>query len=237
MLRPYQQKALDEIRDSMEISDYGFNIKDRTGLRFGRLLVIKPEGKIGANVAWLCQCDCGNIKLVSAKRFGDGKTKSCGCLAKESARHLLIKLNYKHGKGKSKIYKIWCSMIQRCENKNDKAFVRYGERGIIVCDRWKNFENFYQDMGDSPSIKHSIDRIDNNGNYSPENCKWSTRDDQMRNTSRNIYIEYNGEKLCAKDWANRLGLCSGQVITWRLKKGWSIEKTVTTKTVSTKRTE
>lgn len=202
-------------------------MKDLTGRRFGRLEVIRQDGMRGASVAWQCQCDCGNVKTISSKHLSYGVTNSCGCLARESARNLIVKQTYRHGRSMDKVYKVWTAMVQRCHNENNEYYYNYGARGIVVCDRWKNdFAAFLHDMGESNG--GTLDRIDNNGNYEPSNCRWVSRHEQMRNTRRTVMIEFNGETLCAKDWARRLGLPSGQTITWRLKQGWSIEKALTT---------
>jgi hypothetical protein len=127
-------------------------------------------------------------------------------------------------------YYAWAHMIERCENPRNPQWSDYGGRGIAVCARWRaRFQNFLADVGPRPSPQHSIDRLENNGNYEPGNVAWRTRAEQNRNTRRTILLTYGGETLCAKDWAKRLGLCSGQVITWRLKHGWSLEEALTTR--------
>jgi hypothetical protein len=117
-------------------------------------------------------------------------------------------------------------MINRCKNTSQKAFPRYGGRGIVVCDRWTKFENFYADMGERP-IGHTLDRIDNDLGYEPGNCRWATVSEQNRNKRSNHVIEYNGEKLCISEWARRVGI-DGKTIRRRLDVGWSVEKALTT---------
>lgn len=126
---------------------------------------------------------------------------------------------------RTKIYKIWTSMKQRCGNPNDKGFKYYGARGILVCDRWKEFKNFYEDMGDIPEGK-SLDRIDNNGNYEKDNCRWATHKQQSRNTRRNIFVEWDGKKQTVKDWADELGFTRSGIN--RRIKNWSVDEAFTT---------
>lgn len=147
---------------------------DLTGQRFGRLLVIGLESRNKHRSHWKCQCDCGNEKIAEMGQLHNGHTKSCGCLRKE--------LNTVHGKFNCSEYRSWQAMKSRCENKNTTRYVDYGGRGIKVCERWsKSFENFYIDMGNKPSKKHSIDRKNNDGNYEPDNCRWATIPEQQRN--------------------------------------------------------
>src|SRR5438132_13681286 len=156
------------------------------GLRFGRLVVLEPaQHNPGAHLLWLCRCDCGNITSAQATSLLSGKTKSCGCLRKETTRTTGMNgtLRVKHGytvRGKRKPeYAAWLAIIDRCQNPNNQSFRLYGGRGITVCERWKSFVNFYADMGNRPSAEHSIDRYpDPDGNYEPGNCRWATRVEQ-----------------------------------------------------------
>lgn len=118
-------------------------------------------------------------------------------------------------------------MRARCENPEARRYCDYGGRGITVCERWADFENFLADMGRKPSLGHSIDRIDNDGPYSPENCRWATKTEQMRNRNSNRYLTHGGETLLMIEWAERLG-CPSSVIHKRITRGWSVEKAVTT---------
>ena len=131
-----------------------------------------------------------------------------------------------HGMSGTKEYRNWHRMIRRCCDPRCEDFKVYGARGIRVCDRWMSFENFVKDMGPRP-FRATLDRIDNKGPYSPENCKWKTPAEQARNTSRNVWLEFNGQKKVLQDWANKFAI-SSNTIRGRLKSGWSVEKALTT---------
>lgn len=150
------------------------------GQRFERLFVSELAGKSkSGDLLWLCICNCGKHTLVTASTLKSGNTRSCGCLQAD----ILIKRNYRHGYSHIPEYRIWSSMIQRCENKNSPAWEYYGGRGIKVCRRWRlSFEQFIQDMGPRPNIEFTIDRFpNNNGNYALNNCRWATRSQQAFN--------------------------------------------------------
>lgn len=151
--------------------------------RFERLIAVRREGK-----KWLCRCDCGGKKLILASSLKRGLTKSCGCLNRELCAERNRVEKRTHGRTGTAEYKIWQGIHQRCENQNDKDFPNYGGRGIVVCNRWASFEDFFADMGRRPSKEHSIDRKDVNGNYSPDNCRWATKVEQALNTRRNIIV-------------------------------------------------
>lgn len=158
------------------------NFKNLEGKVFGRLTVIGlSEKSKPRKIYWECLCQCGNIKSISSTSLRSGNTKSCGCLRKE----MLSSSKSTHKKSNSPEYNCYHHMIKRCYDKNNSAYQYYGARGIKVCDRWlESFENFYEDMGDRPSSQYSIDRIDNNGNYEPNNCRWSTQSEQVINSRR-----------------------------------------------------
>lgn len=193
---------------------------DFSGLRFGKLVVIKYSGlNKSQKRLWLCKCDCGNEKVVLAASLKSGKTISCNCVA----RDLLIKRNFKHGntiKGNvSAEYRTWTGLIQRCTNEKNTRFKEYGGSGIGVCKRWLNsFDNFLKDMGQRPTNLHSIDRINGLKGYTPLNCRWATKKEQKENQKVTIWLEYNGIKLTQRGWAQRWGV-QDSVIAGHRKRG------------------
>jgi hypothetical protein len=204
------------------------NFIDISGQKFGRLAVISREGKSkDGKATWNCVCECGALCVVIGKLLRSGQTKSCGCLVSDTT----AKRNAKHGfasRGHTMSeYTIWCRMRQRCEKPSCSDYYLYGARGIIVCRRWESFENFLHDMGRRPSKSHSIDRIDVNGNYCPENCKWATALEQCNNTRRNRYLEFNGERKTVTNWASSVGIHI-QTILRRLRLGWTHEEALST---------
>lgn len=194
------------------------NFKDLTNRRFGRLTV-KAFNHFGNNGAyWLCVCDCGREKVVRGSHLTSGNVKSCGCLRRE------VLDSTTHGLSRSRLYNIWASIKKRCLCLNNKDYNRYGGRGITVCDEWMKFEPFKNwAISNGYDDALTIDRIDNNSDYCPENCRWITSKYQSRNRRNNKTITYNGETHCISEWAEIKGL-SHSVISARIKKGWVIEK-------------
>lgn len=161
------------------------NRSELIGKRFGKLVVIEYLGVYNKNSKWKCQCDCGAITFPFGNNLKKGNTLSCPeCGNVRQGRKMLRNINgFKHGKHLDRIYIAWHNMKARCYQLSCSEYENYGGRGITVCDRWMNFENFYKDMGDPPKGK-SLDRIDNDGNYEPGNCKWSTPKEQANNRGR-----------------------------------------------------
>jgi hypothetical protein len=193
--------------------------EDLTGKRFGRLKVLNIDTSNKKRVCWICQCDCGNKITVFAFNLKKGNTKSCGCFRKEKSR-IFASQTKTHGMTKTRLYKTWCGIKRRCFCKKDPSYKNYGERGIQICDEWKNdFMSFYTwAMQSGYKYTLTIDRIDVNGNYCPENCRWATSKEQARNTRTNHIIEHNGERHCIAEWAEIMHI-KRDLIDKKLKKG------------------
>jgi hypothetical protein len=192
--------------------------KDLSGQRFVKLLVLhRVENNRKGNAMFLCQCDCGNTKDCTGISLTSGDIKSCGCLPRS---HPI------HGRCKTTEYKSWGTMMQRCYNPKHRAYPWYGGRGIVVVERWHTAANFLNDMGPKPTPKHTVDRRDNDGPYSPENCSWETRKHQMRNRRNNRLLTYNGVTKCLADWADDYKISASAVIR-RLKRHWNIHDALT----------
>lgn len=207
---------------------------DLTGQRFGRLIVIervvdKERENKQHTTFWKCICDCGGQIVCSRNHLLDGHIRSCGCLHDENSKTS----NKTHGLYHTRIHAIWTNMIQRCTNPKNKKYYRYGGRGIKVCDEWRKFENFYNwsvDNGYNEFLKAkqcTIDRKNNDGDYCPENCRWTTSTVQSGNKSDNVYLTFNGETHSSPEWAEIIGI-SSKVISERKRKGWTDEKCLTT---------
>lgn len=185
--------------------------KSFVGKKYGRLTVVSDK-----NGVCKCVCSCGEEKEISKYSLTSGDTRSCGCFREDVLTT--------HGKTHSPEYLAWDNMIGRCHRKSVRAYYRYGGRGIVVCDSWRqSFEAFYAYIGDRPSNKHSLDRIDNDGNYEPGNVRWATRSVQDRNKSSNVQLEFNGKTMVASDWAEELGI-KPHTLTNRIKSGMPKEK-------------
>lgn len=199
---------------------------DLTGKRFGRLTVIEQSSSTERGLArWLCKCDCGNYCVSAGVDLRRGHVKSCGCLQKEQAKAVKTK----HGLRYTKLNGIWKSMKKRCHNENELSYSNYGGRGITVCDEWKeDFQAFYDwAMANGYRNGLSIDRIDVNGNYCPENCRWATRKEQNNNTRSNHLLTYNGETHTMSEWAEITGMGYGTLQSRINRYGWPIEKALT----------
>ena len=175
---------------------------DIAGQRFGRLIALKRVGTSnkGGNAIWLCLCSYEGYKTVQANDLKNGHTQSCGCLLKEVTKRRSTTHGHSSGRKVSPTYLSWRGMKNRCLNSNEPAYKNYGARGITVCERWKQFANFLEDMGKVPQ-GHQIDRIDNNGNYCKSNCRWTTSEKNNRNRRDNRLITHKGRTLCLSEWA------------------------------------
>lgn len=205
---------------------------DISGNRYGRLVAINPIRK-NNGIYWVCKCDFGNTTEVLPQHLNRGLIRSCGCLRKDVSS----KKNKKHGMSKTRIYKEWKGIKERCLNKNNHAYKNYGGRGITICDEWlgeNGFEYFcnwaMQNGYDESKEKseQSIDRIDVNGDYSPDNCRYADSHIQATNKRNSIHIAYNGEIHSPGEWDEIMGYSNGTVYRRIYKNGWNVEKAITT---------
>lgn len=187
------------------------------GFQFGSLTVLQLEKSHGNGAVWLCQCKCGTQKEIRASDMVQGSVKSCGC------EHIkrIAKASTTHGMTNTRTYSIWQAMRLRCNRINQD----YSCRGITYDERWDSFENFYLDMGEVPDGM-SIDRIDVNGNYNKDNCRWATQEQQANNKRSSVFIEYNGKKQTVSQWAKELKM-NHHTLRSRLKKGLTAEQALT----------
>ncbi|HEX3058063.1 MAG TPA: hypothetical protein VHP62_01805 [Usitatibacter sp.] len=194
---------------------------DLTGHRYGRLTVVSYEGMTPSrNKLWRCRCDCGGESIAQLGNLRNGTTQSCGCLHSEVTRQI----NSRHGLSKTPEYQAWRAIQDRCYNANLPVYKNYGARGITVCQRWRDsLAAFIKDMGPRPSRRHSIDRIDNDGNYEPGNCRWATALQQARNRRACVRLTHNGRTMSPAEWAAVTGLNYGTIMS-RVEHGWPTER-------------
>lgn len=196
---------------------------DLLGQRFGRLLVIEAAPSRDNRAMWKCKCDCGGQTISIGSNLRDGHSLSCGCIR----AHTSYVSSYQHGDSYSPEYRTWTGILHRCFASGDSRFTDYGGRGITVCRRWKDsYEAFLEDMGRRPSLDHSIERIDNDGNYEPTNCRWATRVEQGQNKRNNVNLEWRGAVHSISEWARIMGM-SRTVLGQRLRRH-SVEWSLTT---------
>ena len=195
---------------------------DKTGQRFGRLLVL--EQAASSPVRWKCRCDCGNIAVIPSSTLGR-YANSCGCIRREVTRRRCLTHGYTANRQLPREFVSWWHAKDRCYNPADKAFPAYGARGITMCDRWRtDFGAFRQDMGPCPT-GFSLDRIDNDGPYAPDNCRWASPRTQSNNTRRNRWLMVKGERMTATQAARRYAV-NIKTVNTRLGRGWSPEDAV-----------
>ena len=197
---------------------------DLTGIRVGQLTVIREAGKDKfRHIKWLCKCDCGNETIVLSDNIKRKHSKSCGCLRTDT----IVTLNKTHGMRHTRAYTSWINMVGRCINPKDKRFEHYGGRGIQVDPEWRKFEVFWNDMGASYQEDLTLDRIDVNGNYTKDNCRWVGLVVQANNKTNNRYIEVRGIKGTIPHFAREYNVPSATLRARIDKLGWSIEKALT----------
>lgn len=201
-------------------------LKSLIGKRFGRLTVIERAENKGKHIYYLCVCDCGNTIKVRSDKLSSGSTISCGCRKHESK---IIT----HGKSKTKLYHVYIAMKQRCYNPNCEAYHNYGGRGIKICDEWLGengfvnfynwaFSNGYREGAEQGTL--TIDRIDVDKGYSPDNCRWRTIQEQQMNTTRNVWLTYGNEKHTLKEWSEIRGIKYSILRNRVSKLGWPADE-------------
>jgi len=193
---------------------------DLSGQRFGYLVVISrsPDARDGRH-RWVCLCDCGAKKTIRGDALKNNRTKSCGC-QKTSYAH-----GHSSGNALTSEYRSWSAMIARCCVPSNGMYQRYGAKGIFVCERWRTFENFLADMGTKPSPDHSIERRRNSEGYTPENCRWATRLEQMRNRTNTRLLTIDGITKPQTQWAEEAGTPISRIKS-RLAMGWDAKEAV-----------
>lgn len=208
---------------------------DITNGKFGRLTAIECVGKDKSGYAlWKCKCDCGSLVVVKGKSLRNGNTKSCGCRNIEEATKRIVNFNTKHSGSNTRLFRIWSHMKSRCYNSNSTNFSDYGGRGIAICEEWKlDFASFHEwamDNGydeNAPRGKCTLDRIDVNGDYCPENCRWVDAKKQANNRRNNSVIAFNGETHTISEWADAIGM-SEETLLKRLKSdNYTVERALT----------
>jgi len=196
---------------------------DEVGNVYGRLTVVSETGQDDyGNYQWNCLCSCGQTTEVKGGSLRKGDTKSCGCLQRDISRDQLKT----HGMSNTQTYERWVAMRQRCINPTNESYPNYGGRGISVCDDWvDSFETFYSDMGAKPEGR-SLDRVDNNGDYNKDNCRWATKTEQDNNKRTNKLLTYDERTQTLAQWCSELNL-SSTAVAYRLRNGWSTKDALT----------
>jgi len=201
-------------------------LDDLIGMQFGRLTVMMRDCSARGRTKWFCRCECGNTVSVYAYSLKNGNTKSCGCLQRKVASTMKTI----HGSSSnSRLYSIWLNMKNRCTNTNHRDYHRYGGRGISVCQEWTHSFISFRDWSISNGYDDTktIDRIDNNQNYTPSNCRWTTPAVQANNKRNNHLLEYNGETRTISEWAKELNVRPGVIFDRINRLGWTIEDALT----------
>lgn len=210
-------------------------VEDYIGKKFGRLTVIADAGSKLGNYQQkrrhvFCQCDCGNSVEVYFNNLINKRcpTLSCGCLDKEKSTERIVKISHRHGMIKTKVYRTWLGIKDRCFNPKSNKYYLYGGRGITIFDRWiDSFEIFWEYVGNPPTPRHTIDRIDGNKGYEPHNVRWSTYTEQNNNRSNNVFITYKETTQTIGQWAKQLNI-NYSLLQKRIQVGWEVEKALFT---------
>jgi hypothetical protein len=201
---------------------------DMRGRRSGQLTVLERAPHTCKKVLWVARCDCGSVRVIQGVDVRSQRLKSCGCMKAERMRQTMTKHGHAGRSGHSAIYGTWEKMRQRCRNPNNRFFAKYGGRGIDMCDEWyESFAAFYQDMGDKPSPRHSLGRIDNDGPYSRGNCRWETPLQQTSNRRVTITVEWSGERMTLAEAARRCGQTYALAFDRHVRDGWPLERALT----------
>lgn len=204
-------------------------MKDITGCRYGLLLVVEFAGRNARSTSalWKCKCDCGNFKVADGAELRMGRVDHCGCLtpARRVSSQITHGESHSVGGKATKEWRAWFNLRQRCNNPNAMQYSNYGGRGIKVCERWNDYNNFLKDMGRCPKTCSSIDRIDNDGDYTPSNCRWTSNKEQSINRRSTKLVTVNGITLCCRDWA-KLNNLAPTTISERVKRGWTLQSAV-----------
>lgn len=208
-------------------------LKDITGRTFGRLTALRFQKTSTGRSAWICRCSCGNDVHVLTENLKTGNTQSCGCRQRDIMHEIRTSHGDSVGGKRAKEYMIWLTAKQRTCNPNNPRYPHYGARGITMCERWKNsYEAFLEDMGRCPD-RHQLERINNDGNYEPSNCKWATKVQQMNNMRTNFRVTHDGRTQTVAQWAREFGM-SDNVLRGRLHLGWSFTEAVSTPVIHRK---
>lgn len=196
--------------------------KDLTGQKFGKLTVVSSAGSRGGHVYWNCRCECGNGKVARGSHLQSGNIRSCGCLPAHKT----------HGETHTRLYGVWANMMGRCYNPKNREYLRYGGRGVTVCEDWRDFAQF-ADWARASGYDETaargectLERRNNDLGYSPDNCVWANASVQANNTRRNRYISYQGETKTLSQWARHLGI-KQSTLSRRILSGWPVEKAFT----------
>ena len=214
---------------------------DLTGQSFGRWTVLcMAPNRIGGRESWLCQCDCGTVRIVLGKSLKSGRSKSCGCIAREKTSLRMIEKHRKDGcdgRARTRLYSIWVDMKRRCEDSRHSTYANYGARGIKVCSDWtKSFDSFRQwALENGYSQQLSIDRINNDGDYTPDNCRWATAVIQGNNKRNNHLVTAFGETHTLTEWEHISGIGRSTILSRINKHGWPVERALTEPVKHTKR--